>query len=201
MNDANRTSGGERVWECLCICGKVTFVTVSNLTGSNTRSCGCLHGERTSAAKRTHGLSGSTEHVVWTSMIGRCTNPNNDRWSRYGGRGIKVCDRWRRSFAAFLADVGPRPSDRYSLGRIDNDDGYHPGNVRWETVNQQVANKSNNVILEHDGNVCHMFEMARRYNVKPQILSRRLSEGWPLGLALTQPTKRKRKEVDGAVDR
>lgn len=79
--------------------------------------------------------------AAWRSMIGRCTYPSQSNYPRYGGRGIRVCDAWRASFEAFLADVGERPGPEYSLGRIDNDGNYEPGNVRWETAAQQAGNK------------------------------------------------------------
>lgn len=75
-------------------------------------------------------------------MRQRCLNPKAIGYKRYGGRGITVCDQWRDSFEAFLADVGPRPSAAHSIDRIDNDGNYEPGNVRWATTAQQHANKT-----------------------------------------------------------
>ena len=81
------------------------------------------------------------EYGVWLQMKNRCTNPNNRAWPNYGGRGITVCPQWVDSFDTFLADVGPRPSARHTIGRIDNDQGYFPDNVEWQTWEAQMRNK------------------------------------------------------------
>lgn len=89
---------------------------------------------------RTHGMSRTPLYCIWTTMVQRCHNPNAQKWKYYGGRGITVCDRWRDSFEAFMADVPPRPSAAHSLDREDNSRGYEPGNVRWV---RQVAQTRN----------------------------------------------------------
>lgn len=94
---------------------------------------------------RTHGHASragrSPTWMAWRSMIQRCCYPSQQSYPRYGGRGITICEQWRYDFAAFLADVGEKPGPEYSLGRIDNDGNYEPGNVRWETVGQQAKNR------------------------------------------------------------
>jgi hypothetical protein len=135
-------------WVCRCDCGTVKPVGAIGLKSGGSKSCGCLQKEllakRSTGQRhtRTHGMNGTPEYRAWDSMLTRCNNPKSKPYPRYGGRGIKVCDRWRK-FENFLADMGPRPSKDLSLDRIDNDGNYEPGNCRWATIKEQNNNKSN----------------------------------------------------------
>lgn len=92
-------------------------------------------------AHRTHGLSRTHEYYCWMSMRTRCLSPIHHKYKDYGGRGITICERWRDSFENFLSDMGPRPSPKHSIDRIDNDGDYEPGNCRWALPHIQHANK------------------------------------------------------------
>lgn len=95
----------------------------------------CAHSERSFG-----GLVDTREYSIWTNMKTRCTNPKSDDWENYGGRGIKICDRWINDFKAFLSDMGTCPTG-LSLDRINNDGNYSPENFRWATSAQQHANR------------------------------------------------------------
>lgn len=111
---------------------------------------------------------------VWQLMIQRCHNQKNDHYHRYGGRGIKVCARWRESFVEFLKDMGPRPVDT-SLDRFpDNDGDYEPGNARWATSEQQLRNTRRNVKI--DG-IC-AIDHSRALGSKRGLINGRLKRGW-----------------------
>lgn len=126
-------------WLCQCDCGKTSDPLSNSLMSGRTNSCGCLQKERLLRANTTHGLSRTGAYKAWHGIIDRCTNPNFPKYSYYGGRGIRVCERWH-SYENFLADMGPRPAGK-TIDRYPNNDGhYEPGNCRWATHSEQNVN-------------------------------------------------------------
>lgn len=136
---------GHSTWVADCDCGRRVNVISNNLRRGLTRSCGCFAAEQASRLMTRHGYARkgriATEHKIWMQIIQRCRNPNDLSYKNYGGRGIRVCDRWANSFEAFLSDMGHRPSKLFSIDRINNDGNYEPGNCRWATAKQQAANR------------------------------------------------------------
>lgn len=145
------------------------------------------------AHTRTHGRHRTPEHRVWANAKYRCDNPRSRQWANYGGRGIRMCERWRESFEAFLLDVGPRPSGGHSLDRIDNSGNYEPGNVRWATATEQRNNTRCNRPMTLGGVTRNLAEWAKAVGIKRSTLDMRVRSGWRDEAALSIPVEKRTK--------
>lgn len=152
-------------WTCRCDCGNSTEVLLSNLKNGNCTSCGCFRRDRAGGLNATHGLSNTREYAAWGAMVSRCHNPNAQAAHNYGQRGIVVCDRWRNSFEAFYADMGPRPSDQHSIERRDVNGNYEPGNCYWATTAEQAMNRRNTLYVEYKGETMTLKDLAVLVNI------------------------------------
>jgi hypothetical protein len=132
-----------------------------------------------SPSNKTHGLSRTALYAVWVTMKERCLNGARGDYKRYGGRGIRVCDRWLHSFEAFLADMGDRPSPRHSLDRKDPNGHYEPSNCRWATAVEQARNRRANQTITHGGETLTVAEWSERTGIKAPRLYWRLHRGLP----------------------
>lgn len=130
-------------WLCVCECGKQKIIDGGSLRYGLSNSCGCLQKQIVSKMKTTHGEAHieTREYTAWQNMRARCYRKKASNYSYYGGRGIRVCARWRFSYENFLADMGRRPSPAHSLDREDANGNYTPDNCRWATKSVQSANQ------------------------------------------------------------
>ena len=162
-------------WKFRCDCGTIVTVRPAYVRDGNTKSCGCLKEEalRLGQQSRKHGLSQIPEYSVWNRMVRRCVNQRDLNYPGWGGRGIKVCDRWRK-FENFYADMGPRPSAKHSIDRIDNDGPYSPENCRWATRKEQANNRGNCITMLYEGRSIPLREVEALSGIKYQTLYARL---------------------------
>lgn len=171
-------------WRLRCDCGNETLVRAHSLRAGHTTSCGCIAKESARALLTVHGNCHRPEWHCWIGMRRRCNDPRASSYPRYGGRGIRVCERWA-SFDEFVKDVGPRPSPEHTLDRIDPDGDYTRGNVVWADRKAQARHKRNSFIVEIDGCKRPLIEvcetLGKNYN---RVRVRIRKYGWSVERAL-----------------
>lgn len=188
---AGKNLSGNSLWFCKCECGNIKRVIGSSLKKCLTTSCGCLQKQRAKETNTKHGYSRmgqrSRTYITWTSMIARCQNQNNKRFKDYGGRGIKVCERWHK-FENFLADMGEAP-EGLTIDRKENDKGYYKENCRWATIKEQNNNKSNNRYFTFNGKTQNLEKWTKELGFKKTSIMSRINRGWSIERALSTPMK------------
>lgn len=173
---ADKDRFGRYRWECVCDCGMSCTVGGHALRSGNTGSCGCRKRNVLGESTTTHGLSSSHTYWVFHSMHNRCENSRNKCYHLYGGRGIKVCERWAKpeGFGAFVQDMGLCPNG-LMIERIDNNGNYEPGNCKWATVDEQANNKRSVRWITWHNQTHTLTQWARLMGKSPSGLWWRLS--------------------------
>lgn len=162
------------LWLCRCDCGTEREIARSHLlAASPIKSCGCAHREMLIERNFRHGKSKTRIHHTWQSMIGRCSNENNTAYKNYGGRGIRVCDRWQ-TFENFYEDMFPSYSDDLTIERINNDGNYELGNCEWIPWADQAKNRRSCRIINTPWGPMNIAEAARRAGIKAITLRQRI---------------------------
>jgi hypothetical protein len=187
---------GYRYAECKCDCGTVKHIQISNLTANLVSSCGCIRREMRIANNRTHGMGHTRAYKAWSLMKRRCERSACQRYPRYGGRGIRVCPEWRKSFVEFwkhvqaLLPAGAADIPKgLSLERVDVNGHYEPSNVVLATAKEQARNTTRARLVTHDGATKCVAEWAEELGVDPKILGGRLNAGWTFEAAVSEPVR------------
>jgi hypothetical protein len=181
----------KRHWVVECACGTLSRAIEEDLLKGKTTQCrNC----RQASLRVENPTKTDKIYNVWCSMKARCYRVTSKDYARYGGRGIKVCDRWRESYAAFCEDMGPRP-EGYSLDRIDNSGNYCPENCRWAPVKAQNQNKRNNVYFDVDGQKMCLADACRHYGITGATYHKRIKNGWEPQKAISTPGYKRKREM------
>lgn len=165
-------------WNCICECGGRTISFANGLKSGGVTSCGCKRNTTLAKGKyaRTHGMHGTKEYDAYYHMRQRCYIKSCSQYKNYGGRGIKVCDRWLENFENFFEDVGKCPSGLHSVDRIDSEGNYEPGNVRWATQKTQQQNRNNNFRINYNGEEKSLAEWCEILSLDYQLIWQRLQK-------------------------
>lgn len=165
-------------WLFICDCGNKKIIRKTKVVNGYTKSCGCLLKEigKNNVQKyfKTHGKSKTPTYIAWRGIKQRCLDKNIEGYISYGGRGIKVCDRWLNSFENFLEDMGERPSPKHSIDRIDNDGNYEPNNCRWATNKEQSCNRRSSFIINYKGKSQTLMEWSEELEMSYHLLRDRI---------------------------
>jgi hypothetical protein len=190
-----KDSNGHRKWLCECDCGEFKIVESSVLISGSTKSCGCYMKEKLRDRSLIHGMSFSTEYGSWAAMKSRCLNLNDPAYSRYGGRGIKVCSRWQDSFENFLSDMGHKPKnttiDRYP----DNNGNYEPANCRWATWKEQNRNRKSNLLILFNGKNQCATAWSEELGIPLHVITTRINAGWSSDDTFNKPIRRQKQWI------
>lgn len=179
-------------WKCICKCGTSCVIAGKYLINGQTKSCGCLKPDTTRIRTLSHGESrnGRTkEYRTWKGIRTRCKNTSHHKYPIYGGRGIRICNRWE-SYTNFLEDMGRAPSETHSIERINVDGDYEPNNCKWATPKEQANNTRRACIIEIGGISKRLSQWCDQYNQRYHLARARiLYSGWDPIMALTTPSR------------
>ena len=166
--------------ECKCDCGNTTIVQKYQIIKGITKSCGCLQKQVMLKRITKHGMYGTHIYIIWDDMIGRCYRKSSSRYDRYGGRGITVCNEWKKfeSFYEYVSKLPHYGEQGYTINRIDNDGNYEPGNVEWSDKETQANNTSRNHYLTFNNKTRTIAQWSKETVICCSTIHSRIKRGW-----------------------
>lgn len=174
------TKSGKSQWICVCDCGnrKSKPVTAYDLESGKVQSCGCLYKESNKGRNTTHGKTYTRLYRIWCSMRQRCSNPTNQAFGKYGGKGVAICEEWG-GFQVFCEwALANGYADNLTIDRKDNSKGYSPENCRWATMKEQQNNRTNNRRITINGEVRTISEWSEITGIPKATLQWRIKNQW-----------------------
>lgn len=170
-------SHGHVFWLCKCDCGNIKSIASSSLLRAMTTSCGCFRKECLENRPSIHRGTKTPEYKSWLSMKRRCYCKTDKQYSRWGGRGITVCDKWKESFPNFLSDMGEKPSPYHTIDRIDNNGNYTPENCKWSNPKEQSRNRRSNKWYEYNGLKMIITDWGNYFGISSHAIQQKIRRG------------------------
>ncbi len=174
-----------------CDCGTSKHFHAKNVWRGMSQSCGCLKGKKISEAKTTHGLCHHALYATYKHMVGRCEDSSCSGFKDYGGRGIRVCRRWK-DIRKFVSDMAPSHRAGLQLDRINNNGNYSPSNCRWVLPRENLRNTRRNIFFYKNGERLCVSDWAQKLGVSKNMIYARLWRGWDIERAINTPSMYKR---------
>lgn len=183
--------GDKSRWKCVCDCGNETTVSGINLKTGAVKSCGCLRHMK----HNTHHLSNTRLYRIWNAMKNRCYLKTHHAYSYYGARGITVCDEWKDSFESFYDwAISNGYSENLTIDRINNSEGYYPGNCKWVTREEQVNNRRSCIRITYNGETKNLMQWCKLLDLPYKLINQRMKlKNISFEEAISIPIKSKKK--------
>lgn len=176
-------------WKCMCECGNEIVTTGKRLRNGTTKSCGCLHKEKFN--NKTHGKRHTRIYSIWRNMLNRCDCKSHTEYSRYGGRGIQVCDEWKDFNNFYNWAITHGYTEKLSIDRENVNGNYEPCNCRWATAREQSRNTRRNRILEYNGKKQCIADWEEETGIHRALIQQRIDRlGWSVEKALSTPVRK-----------
>ena len=196
IKPVGKSKSGNALWECMCECGNVVTVNISNLKNGHTKSCGCLRDEiiTGNTYRETHNESRTRLYHIWQGMKQRCNDKNSPGYKWYGGRGISLHEPWANDYETFRKwAMANGYSEGVTIDRINPNGNYEPSNCRWATVKEQNRNKTTTSYITLNGETKSMGEWGELLGIPMSTMVNRKNKGLPPELILYQGKFNKRK--------